>query len=295
MSSGNLSNKREKAASKIARILNSTMAFMIAYLGIMFFFYLSTAMMGKLFGFDAQVYYYGVKFQLGRHKWTPANAFWIWSFGTIVTGLLGVVCSYLYYYFKEKVSLGNLVTLWGAVIAYSIAAAQGVLPILASGDDDRSPFYTNLSIAFNFLGLSMPVLYIICIFFMILLVFVSTNVSKSFLSFSYSFSKVNKRDRRRKYYMETVLVPFVLAGLLLLLFFRQTYQYTNFVMQNMVYLAVVAFSLIISLFVINISDMKSDDVLRYKSLQQISAAFFVILIMIMVFLAVTFQGFYLPF
>jgi hypothetical protein len=295
LSSGNLSNKREKAASKVARILNSAMAFMIAYLGIMFFFYLSTAIMGKFFGFDAQVYYFGVKFQLGRHKWTPANAFWTWSFGTFFTVFLGVICSYLYHYFKEKVALGNLRALWGAVIAYSSAAAQGVLPILASGDNDHSPFYTNLSIAFNFLGLPIPVLYIICIIFMILLVLVSTNISKSFLSFSYSYSKVNKRDRKRKYYFETVLIPFVLASFLLLMFFQQTYQYANFVVQNIVYLIVIGSALILSLFVINISDMKSDDVLRYKSLQQISAAFFVILMMILVFLAVTFQGFYLPF
>ncbi|MCW3128459.1 MAG: hypothetical protein JWO03_4117 [Bacteroidetes bacterium] len=270
------------------------MAFVIAYLIIMFFFYFSTAMMGKLFGFDAQVYYYGVKFQLGRHKWTTANVFWIWSFGTLFTVLLGAICTYLYNYFKEKVALGNLIAVWGAVIAFSIAAAQGLLPVLDSGND-HSPFYTNLSIVFNYWALPIPVLYIICIVFLILLAFVSTNISRSFLSFSYSFSKVNKRERKRKYYFETVIIPYILASGLLLLFFQETYRFIGFDMQNLVYLVVIGAALVFSMFIINISDIKSDDVLRYKNLQQLSAALFVIMMILLVFLSVTWQGFYLPF
>ena len=291
--SENVSNKKEKLSSKIGRIVNSMMAFMIAYLGIMFFLYLSTALMGKLFGFDAQIYYYGVKFQLGKHKWTNFNVFWIWSFGTLFTFFLGIAFSFLFRYFKDRLVLGNLVSLWGMVIAFSIAAAQTVLPCL--GGYEGSAYYTNLSIVSNYLSLPVPVLYIICIVALVILAFFSTNTSKSFLSFSYSFSKVNKRDRKRKYYLETVFVPYMLASVLLLAFFNENYRYTNFIHQNVVYLGVTGFSLLVSFLVINISDMRSDDVLRYKNLQQVSAGLFVILMMLLVFLAVTWQGFYMPF
>jgi hypothetical protein len=293
LSSGNVSNKREKLASKVARVLNSMMAFMIAYLTIMFFMYMSTALIGKVFGFDALIYYYGVKFQLGRHKWTTYNVFWIWSFGTIFTFMLGVMFSILYRYFKDKLILVNLVSLWGMVIAFSIAAAQFVLPCLAG--TEGSVYYTNLSIVFNYLSLPVGLMYFICIVVLVILAFFSTNTSKEFLSFSYSFSKVNKRERKRKYYFETVFIPYVLAGVLLLAFFYEDYHYVNFVYQNMVYLTVVGLALLVSFLVINISDMRSDDVLRYKSLQQISAVMFVVLMMILTFMAVTWQGFYMPF
>ncbi len=294
MSYSQHTNKKEKISSKIARVLNSGMAFMIAYLTIMFFFYLATALMGKVFGMDAQVYYYGVKFMLGRHRWTTSNVWWIWSASTFTTLFLGILCAYLYSYFKSKVLLVNLVTLWGAVISFSIVAAQAVLPCLASSDDP-SAFYTNLSIAFAYLGLPGPVLYLICILFLVFLALFSAGFSKAFLTFSYSFSKVNKKARKRKYYFETVIVPFILGGALLLEFFNENYSYPNFVFQNVVYLAVIGFSLIVSLIVISISDMKQEEVLRYKNLQQINAVMFVILAALIIFLTVSWQGFYLPF
>ncbi|MBS1622837.1 MAG: hypothetical protein JST83_02385 [Bacteroidetes bacterium] len=286
--------KKEKNGSKAGRLLNSAMAFVIAYTAILSLLCLSTALAGRIFGLDPQIYFYGVRFALGRHHWTTTNAFWVWSSGTIIITLVGVICSRLYIYLRGRLILVNLVLLWVAIIAYAVAAAQTLLPLL-SGYDETSPFYTNLAIAFNFAGVPVWALYIICLTAFLLLVAGTAGTARSFLSFAYSFSKVNRRSRRRKYYTETVLLPFLLGAAIVFLFFRQTYQFYNFNVQNLLYLIVIAVVLLLALLLSGMSEVSQDDVLRYKNLQQLNAALFVVMMVFFMLLAVGYQGFYLPF
>lgn len=294
MSNSDASNKKEKNSSKAGRLLNSAMAFVIAYLGILSLLCLSTALVGRIVGFDPQIYFYGIKFALGRHRWTTANAFWVWSSGTIITVLLGVLFARLYTSLRERPMLLNLVALWGAIIAYSVAAAQTLLPLL-SGYDELSPFYTNLAIAFNFAGVPVWALYIICISAFVILLAGTAHSARSFLAFSYSFSKVNRRSRRRKYYLETAVLPFLLGSVVVFLFFRETYQFYNFNAQNLLYIGVIAIVVLLSLLLAGMSELSQDEVLRYKNLQQVNAALFVVMMLLMIMLAVGYQGFYLPF
>ncbi len=294
MNSSEAANKGEKNSSKAGRAFNSAMAFVIAYAGILSLLCVSTALVGRIFGFDPQIYFYGIKFTLGRHRWTTANAFWIWSSGTIIITLIGVLCSRLYGYLRERLLLLNLVLLWGSIIAYSVAAAQTLLPLL-SGYDETSPFYTNLAIAFNFADVPVWALYIICVIAFLLLLAGTSGAARSFLSFAYSFSKVNRRSRRRKYYIETVLLPYLLGAAIVFLFFRQTYQFYNFNAQNLLYLSVIAVVLLLALLLAAVSEISQDEVLRYKNLQQINAALFVVMMVLFMLLVVGYQGFYLPF
>ena len=293
MSSISSNNKKEKLASKMARILNSTMAFVIAYMLVIFLFPLATGLIGKLFGFDSNISFAGVKFDLGRHKWDSLNVAVIWSFGTVFTALLGGLFFYLFIQFKARVNLGNLVFLWGAVIAFSIFAAQGVLPCLEPGE--RLACYTNLTVVYTWLSTPLTIIYILSFFFLAFLAFFSIYASKHFLAFSYSFSKVSKTDRKRKYYFETVIVPYLLGCLVLLSFTRATYPSVNFKAVNVVYMACIAISLAISFLVININDMKSEEVLRYKNLQKTNPVLFILFVLLLIFFTTTVRGFYLPF
>jgi len=54
-------------------------------------------------------------------------------------------------------------------------------------------------------------------------------------------------------------------------------------------------SLAVSFLVININDMKSEEVLRYKNLQTISPVLFIIFVLLLIFFTATNKGFYLPF
>jgi hypothetical protein len=293
LSSTSSNNKKEKLVSKLARILNSTMAFVIAYMFIIFLFSLATAMIGKLFGFDSNISFAGVKFDLGRHKWDRLNVLVIWSFGTIFTGLLGGLLFYLFSQFKSRINLANLVFLWGSVIAFSIVAAQSVLPCLEPGE--QLACYTNLTVVFTWLSIPLAILYVLSFFFVLFLAFFSIYASKPFLAFSYSFSKVSKTDRKRKYYFETVIIPYLLGCAVLLIFTYFTYPSINFKTINIVYMACIAVSLAVSFLVININDMKSEEVLRYKNLQSINPVLFILFVLLLIFFTTTNRGFYLPF
>jgi hypothetical protein len=219
--------------------------------------------------------------------------FVIWSFGTVFTAFLGGLFFYLFIQFKARVNLANLVFLWGAVIAFSVFAAQGVLPCLEPGE--RLACYTNLTVVYTWLSVPMAIVYILSFFFVAFLAFFGIYASKHFLAFSYSFSKVSKTDRKRKYYFETVIVPYLLGCLVLLTFTKWTYPAINFKVVNMVYMTCIAFSLAISFLVININDMKSEEVLRYKSLQKTSPVLFMVFILLLLAFTMTVRGFYLPF
>ncbi len=250
--------------------------------------------MGKIFGFDSNISYAGVKFDIGRHKWDRGNIFVIWSIGTFFTAFVGGLFFYLFSQFKARINLANLVFLWGSVIAFSIVAAQGVLPCIEPGE--RLACYINLTVVFAWLSMPTWVLYFLSFFFIAFLVFFSIYTSKPFLAFSYTFSKVNKTDRKRKYYFETVIVPFVLASVVILGYTRLTYpQAVNFYILNVIYLLCIGFSLGISFLVININDMKSEEVLRYKNLQTVSPILFIMFILLLIFFTTTNKGFYLPF
>ena len=286
-------NKREKLSSKLARVLNSAISFVIAYMIIIFLFSIVTAFVGKLFGFDANISYAGLKFELGRHKWNAFNITVIWSFGTIFTALLGGFFFYVFSEFKSRTHLANLVFLWAAVIAISIVAAQGILPCMEPGE--RLACYTNLTVVYNWLSIPLPVAYILAAVFVTFLVFFSIYTSKAFLAFSYTFSKVNKAARKRKYFFETVLLPYLLGGWVILAFNHYTYPSVNFFVINVIYLATIGVSLAISFLVTNINDVKSEEVMRYKTLQTVSSTLFMIFVMLLIFFTTANRGFYLPF
>ena len=250
--------------------------------------------MGKIFGFEAHVYYYGVRFELGKHRWNRVNVFFIWGFGTFFTGILGGLFSYLFSKYKERMILVNVFLLWGAVICFSFVAAQGFLPCLQPGEY-VSPFYQNLSVVFAWMFVPIPIMYILGLLFAVFLAFFSIYTSKPFLCFSYSFSKVNKKSRKQKYFFETVMLPYILASIIILTFTYNTYQLMNFIFLNVIYLGTVGLSIIVMFFVININDMKVDEVLRYKILQKTNTVLFVVFIMTLSFFAITYRGFYLPF
>ena len=286
-------NKKEKTESKLGRVTNSAMSFVIAYMVVLFLFSLVTALAGKLFGFDSNINYSGVRFEIGRHKWDMVNISVVWSIGTLFTALLGGLFFYLFSQFKSRLYLANLFFLWGAVISFSVVAAQGILPCIEPGE--QMACYTNLSVVFAWLTLPLPVIYIIGGFFVVFIVFFSIYTSKPFLSFSYTFSKVNRTTRKRKYYMETAIAPYILASLAILIFTSYTFQSANFYILNQIYLLCIGLSLAISFLVINITDIKTEEVMRYKNLQTISPVLFIIFVLLLIFFTATNKGFYLPF
>ena len=279
--------KGEKGSSKLQRILNSLAAFCTAYMACMYLYYFVTACVGKVFGFDAWIYYYGVKFLLGKQHWSKFNILFTYGSGTFTMFLLCGFCAYLFYKMKDRLLVINLVWLWGFVIASSMFCAQFFIACLGA-EEYNSPFYQNLTVVFAWIYMPVTITYILAIPAAAMLVFFSIYFSKPFLSLSYSFSKVNKPKRKRKYFFETVFVPYILGSLLMIAFAFPLNVYIN-----VMYVFVIGIALVIAFFIINIQDMKVDEVLRYKTLQKINVPLIIIAFVIFLYIWVTYSGVFL--
>ncbi len=277
-------DKGEKAESKISRILNSTFAFASAFIILMGGYYFVTALMAKLFGFDATAYYYGVKLYKNKLSWTRLNISLIYGIGTLFLLIAGLLSTYLFYKFKEKRHALLLIPLWGMVIGGSMFAAQGAIIALGEGEFN-SPFYQNLSVVASWLHIPLAVCYILGIPFLLAGILFSVFYAKPFMTLAYSYSKVNNTKRKNKYFLETMALPYLLGSTLVIAF---TFPLNMWI--NLVYIACIGISLITSFFVLRYQSIKMDEVLRYKNLQVVNFSLILVFALLCLFGFLTWHG-----
>ncbi len=281
--------KGEKIDSKLSRIVNSTFAFASAFVILMGGYYFVTALMAKLFGFDATVYYYGVKLYKNKLSWGRLNISMIYGVGTLFLLLAGLLSTYIFYKFKEKMYVLLLIPLWGMVIGGSSFAAQGAIIALGEGEYN-SPFYQNLSVVASWLHLPLALCYILGIPFLFAGMLFSVFYAKPFMTLAYSYSKVNNTKRKNKFFLETVFIPYILGSVTVLI-----YTFPLNIWINLVYLICIGISLIISFFVLKYQSIKMDEVLRYKNLQSVNLPVIVVFALLCLFGFFTWYGITLPF
>jgi hypothetical protein len=282
-------SKSEKLESKLYRMANSAMCFSIAYMLILYGYYFATAIMAKVFGLDPTVYYYGIKILLNKHHWSKFNVFFIYSFGTLYLALISMLCAVLFFKFKENLRTINLVFLWGSIIGFSMFCGQFVIAALGA-QEYNSPFFQNLTVAFAWIYLPLPLIYILTIPAGALLCFLATKASKPLLTLAYSFSKVNKPMRKRKYFLETVIGPFLIGGLAVFLF---TFPLNIYL--NLVYLLMIAIAIVVAFVIIPFQELQIDEVLRYKKLQDINISIVLVLGFLIAIFTLTWKGIILAF
>lgn len=281
--------KTEKVESKLYRMANSAMCFSIAYMLILYGYYFATAIMAKVFGLDPTVYYYGIKILLNKHHWSKFNVFFIYSFGTLYLALISMFCAFLFFKLKEKLYTINLVFLWGSVIGFSMFSGQFVIAALGA-QEFNSPFFQNLTVSFAWIYMPLIFIYLLTIPALVLMGFLATKISKPFLSLSYSFSKVNKPPRRRKYFFETVIVPAILGSLAVLAF---TFPLNVYI--NLVYILMIVISVTVAFVIIPSQELQIDEVLRYKKLQEINLSIVIFWGILLLLFVLTWKGIVLAF
>ncbi len=87
---------REQWHSKLFRIINSAICFALAYIVITWLGWFAMAVMGKVFKFDANVYYYGIRYLLNNHKWTKVKVSFIYITYPVFALLFGLLMLYLF-------------------------------------------------------------------------------------------------------------------------------------------------------------------------------------------------------
>ena len=266
---------------------NSAMAFCIAYIAVTALFFLATALMGKVFGFEATVFYYGVKFSNAMDKWGRLNITLIYSIGVLVTLFAGIFSAYLFYKLKKRNLVLNLVFVWGMIISGSIISAQGLIMIMGA-EEYNSPFYQNLAVVAAWLRIPSLLSNVLAFPFFIFGAFLTLYYSRPFLTMAYSFHKVNKTSRKIKFFVETSLIPFLPGAVIVLL---TTFPHNMWV--TIVYIAFIGFSLLLSIVALRLQMIKTDEMLRYENLQKINFPLIVILGLMLTFIYLTWQGLHL--
>ncbi len=281
---------KEQWYDKLIRIFNSTVCFSLAYAIITYGGFFFMALAGKFFKLDANIYYFGIRFLLNGHKWSKLKVSVIYSTYPFFALLFGLLMLYFFDRLKRKPSMLNVFFAWSFVIGTCFFTAQGLIASLGA-NEFNSPFYQNFAVVFAWWFLPVPFVYAINVFFIILLLYFSINYPKIFLSFSYSFSKVNKSSRRRSYFVETAIVPFVLGAIITS---AVTFPMNIFV--HSIYLMVIGISLLISWIALFYLEIMKDDVLKYKLLQKLSFGMLFVLTLVIIFIKfITWRGIFVSF
>jgi len=281
---------KEQWYDKLGRIFNSTLCFSLAYAIITYGGFFAMSIVGKFFRFDANLYYFGIRFLLNGHKWSKFKVSVIYSTYPVFALLFGLAMLYVFDRTKRKPAVANVFLLWAFVIGTSFFTAQGIIASLGA-NEFNSPFYQNFAVVNAWWFLPVPLVYATNIFFAALLLYFSINYPKLFLSFSYSFSKVNKSSRRRRYFLETAVVPFILGAAVTTAI---TFPMNIFI--HGVYLLVIGVSLLISWVALFYLEIMKDDVLKYKTLQKLSFGVGFVFVAVVIFIRyVTWRGVFVSF
>lgn len=277
---------REQWHSKLFRILNSAVCFSLAYIIITWLGYWAMGAMGKVFKFDANIYYYGIRFLLNNQKWTKLSVTFIYLTYPLFALVFGLLMLYIFDKGRKLRATMNVFFVWCFIIGTSMFSAQAFIASLGA-NEFNSPFYQNLAVVFAWWFIPPPVIYAFNLPFAALLIYFSINYPRHFMSFAYSYAKVNKMERRRKYFFETAIVPFIIGSVITT---AVTFNMNLFI--HAIYLLTIGVSLVISWVALFYIEILKDDVLHYKGLQKFGFLFVVALIFLVFFVKVFWRGIY---
>ncbi len=286
----------ETLISKIFRILNSTICFILAFISVNYLSWFAMALVGKFFKCDAIVYSYGIKFITPvdpEQFWNKLKILLIFSTPALFPLVFGLLCLYVYDRLKNVKTLLNLYLVWCFLIGTITFSTQGVIASLGYGEIN-SEYYRNFAVVFSWLRIPLPLVYVFNIPFAIVFLYFSRHSIRPFLLFAYSFTKVNKLSRRRKYYLETMAAPFILGAITILaLKFYVGLIHDMFMV--LLYFIALGICMLYGIYSLDETEVMKDEVIKYKTLQEANYLLPVVLIVVCGLVYLARQGVYLSF
>lgn len=286
----------ETLNSKLFRILNSAVCFILSFISVNYLSWFVSAVACKIFKCDVIVYFTGLKII------TPVDADLFWNrlrviliYGTpaVFPLLFGLFSLYIYDKTRQIKTLFNVYLLWNFFVGTMMFAAQGAIASLGVSEAN-SEFYRNLAVVYSWFYIPAPLAYILNVPFAILFLYFGKHAVRLFLLFAYSFVKVNKLSRRRKYFIETMVVPFVIGCIAIIaLKFYSNLIYDMFMV--LLYFITFGIGMLYGLYTLTETEIMKDEVLKYKSFQEASYLLPVLLIAVCAFVYLAREGIYFSF
>jgi len=284
----------EEWQSRAARTLNSTACFSLAYVIITYLLWISTGLGGKLYKLDSFVYYYGIKFILNGHAWNKLQVVFVYASGPAFILFAALFALFLYKRLKHIRSVLNVFFLWVFVIGISIFLSQFFIASLGLYHYN-SIYYQSLAVSFAWLGIPVYVVYTLNVFVVLIIIYLGVNCARPFLVFSFSYSKVNNLVRRRRYFFETALVPFILGSLIsIIAVFPKDLNAKNILIllasTHLIYFLVTGAILTIGWLSLAYVEMSKPELVRYKSLQTPNVVIIVFTVISWAVIYIAFRG-----
>lgn len=279
-----VARSREKWHERLSRVINSTVCFSLAYVVITYLFWLVMGFAGKLFKFDSFVRYYDIKYILNDYDWSQLRITFVYSSGPFFCLALGLFCLFLFNKLKAYRVIFNIFVLWGFIIGTSIFTSQAIIACLGA-NKYLSPFYQNFAVVYAWWHVPVAVVYILAIPLLIAFLYFSVNYAKPFLITAHSYSKVNSEGRRKMYFIETAIVPFILGAVI-----TSAVTYPMNIRVHGVYMMMIAAALMIGWFSLVYIKIPKEEVLKYQTLQSPNPLFFFLLFLAISFVYIGWKG-----
>ncbi len=271
------SSGREKWNSKLFRIVNSAMAYGIAYVLLQSGYFLITAAAANSYGIISTVTFHSFTYSSPIQDWFKKSVVLSYSSGLLFLLMSAAIGLLVYWFTKKYDSPLRLIFLWLAVLGITMSGAE-VLNGALGLSDFHSPFYQGFAIAMAWLYVQPIIAFVAAAFFLFSILASGVLFTRLFLQNAYSYRKVEKLKNRRKYFVEIAMVP-ALIGLMYetVLVFPEKYIFC--LVTHLVYVVVFVVSGWYILFYVS---MHYDDVNRQHSLQKIS------IVLLLLFMAATY-------
>lgn len=287
----------EQWQSRISRTINSTACYTLAYILLTYLLWFVTGIAGRLYKFDSFIYYYGIKFILNGHAWSTLKVAVVYSSGPVVVLALAMLSLFLFNRMKDIRTLLNVFFLWVFITGTGIFVSEVIIADLGYRNYS-SIFYQGLAVSFSWLRMPSFVLYLLNVLAVISIIFTGTNSARPFLAFSFSYSKVNNLKRRRKYFFETVITPYIAGSLLTIVaVFPKDWSAKNVLIllacMHIIYLAVIGSVLGIAWLSLAYLEISKGELGRYKSLQMPNIMAIIAVVVCWAYIYVTLRGVYI--
>ncbi len=253
-------------------------------------------MVGRLFKFDSFVYYYGVKMMRNGQGWDKGKITAVYSAGPLFAFAVALICFFLYHRLRSIRTLLNVFLLWVFVIGMGIFLSHIIIAALGIYHYN-SYYYQGFAVTLSWLRVPAWVIYILNLFVIIFIIYFGTNIARPFLVFSYSYSKVNSLIKRRKYFFETAIAPYILGSLIsvVAVFPKDKSALGVLVLlgtTHIIYLLVIGMIVGVGWLALPYIEISRPELMRYKSLQTPNVFFILFMIIAWVYIYITFRGVY---
>lgn len=233
---------------------------------------------------------------MNGHKWDKQIVVLTYVTGPLFAFITGLFAILIFSRLKSVKSIVNIFLLWLFVAGVGMFLSQGIIASIGvTRPEPGSPFYIDWAAVLAWLQIPPIIVYALNIPFFVLILYFGTNAARPFLLFAYSYTKVNKLERRRKYFVEVAVVPFLIGAVITLLVgfpFGATAFAEDFLVHG-VYLLVIAVMLMVAYFALPYTNIAREHVLKYKSLQEFNVFALFMLALIIAVIKVTWDGIYL--